>query len=89
MTAETMIADSVFDSRLREAADSAIGALAGAVDDLHRAALILRQESRPADQRFRTPDDLRRIAGQFSDRARLCRSALDVLVAAATPPATD
>ncbi len=72
----------------RDATVSTIGALAGAVDDQNRAALILRQESRPADQRFRSPYHLRRIAEQFSDRARRCHAALDALVAA-TPTDTD
>jgi hypothetical protein len=63
-------------------ASAASGALAGAIDDLHRAALILRQESRPAAQRFRTPDDLRRIADQFSERARACQAVQDALLAA-------
>ena len=58
-----------------------LGALAGAVDDLHRAALILRQESRTAAERFRTPDDLRRIADQFSDRARSCKAAHETILA--------
>ncbi len=74
------------------AASAAPGALAGAIDDLHRAALILRQESRPAAQRFRTPDDLRRIADQFSERARTCLAVQDALLVAcreaaeASPP---
>lgn len=74
------------------AANAAPGALAGAIDDLHRAALILRQESRPAAQRFRTPDDLRRIANQFSERTRTCQAVQDALLAAgrqaapASPP---
>ncbi len=67
---------------LLAAASAASGALAGAIDDLHRAALILRQESRPTSQRFRTPDDLRRVADQFSDRARACQAAQDALLAA-------
>jgi hypothetical protein len=58
-----------------------LGALAGAVDDLHRAALILRQESRAAAERFRTPHDLRRIADQFSDRARSCKAARETILA--------
>ncbi len=58
-----------------------LGALAGAVDDLHRAALILRQESRTAAERFRTPHDLPRIADQFSDRARSCKAAHESLLA--------
>jgi hypothetical protein len=56
-------------------------ALSGAVDDLHRAGLILRQESRAAAERFRSPDDLRRIADQFSDRARSCQAAHETLLA--------
>jgi hypothetical protein len=59
-----------------------LAALAGAVDDLHRAALVLRQESRPTEHRFRTPDDLRRIADQFSERARSCLHAQEALLAA-------
>ena len=55
---------------LAAAMNTSCGALDGAIDDFHRAALILRQESRPPEQRFRTPEDLRRIAGQFSERAR-------------------
>lgn len=58
-----------------------LGALAGAIDDLHRAALILRQESRTVAERFRTPHDLRRIADQFSDRARSCKAAHDTILA--------
>jgi hypothetical protein len=58
-----------------------LGALAGAIDDLHRAALILRQESRTAAERFRTPRDLRRIADQFSDRAHSCQAAHEALLA--------
>jgi hypothetical protein len=64
------------------AASAASGALAGAIDDLQRAALILRQESRPASQRFRTADDLRRIADQLSERARACLAVQDALLAA-------
>ena len=64
------------------AINAGLGALAGAIDDLQRAALILRQESRPADQRFRTPADLRRIAGQFSERARSCQVAQETILAA-------
>ena len=67
---------------LLAAASAAPCALAGAIDDLHRAALILRQESRPASQRFRTPDDLRRIADQFSERARTCQAVQDAILAA-------
>ena len=78
--------------RLIAAASMAPGALAGAIDDLHRAALILRQESRPAAQRYRTPDDLRRIADQFSKRARTWQAVQGALLAAcreaapASPP---
>lgn len=64
------------------AMNTGLGALGDAVDDLHRAALILRQESRPAAQRFRTPDDLRRIADQFSERARACQTAQKAILAA-------
>ena len=60
---------------------TALGALAGAIDDLHRAALILRQESRTAAERFRTPHDLRRIADQFSDRAHSCQAAHETILA--------
>ena len=58
-----------------------LGALAGAIDDLRRAALILRQESRSVGQRFRSPEDLRRIADQFSDRAGSCQAAHETLLA--------
>ena len=64
------------------AMNAGLGALAGAVDDLHRAALILRQESRPTGQRFRAPEDLRRIADQFSDRARSCQTAHETVLTA-------
>lgn len=67
---------------LEAAMNTGFGALAGAIDDLHRAALILRQESRLAPQRFRTPEDLRRIADQFSERARFCQAAQDTILAA-------
>ena len=74
------------------ARNTSFGALAGAIDDLHRAALILRQESRAPEQRFRTPEDLRRIADQFSERARSCQTAQNAMLAAlgqapaASPP---
>jgi hypothetical protein len=61
---------------------AAIGALAGAVDDLHRAGLILRQMASGTSQQIRGPEDYRRIAGQFSDRARACKAAEDALLAA-------
>jgi hypothetical protein len=57
----------------------ALNALARAADDLARAALILRQESRPPGQRFRSPDDLCRIAGQFSNTAQICGNAQDAV----------
>jgi hypothetical protein len=66
---------------LQPSLSKGLGALAGAVDDLHRAALILRQESRAAAERFRTPDDLRRIADQFTDRARSCKAAHEAILA--------
>lgn len=65
-----------------DSAGATSGALASAIDNLHRAALILRQEARPAPQRFRTPDDLRRIADQLSERARACQAVQDALFAA-------
>lgn len=69
--------------------NTSFGALAGAIDDLHRAALILRQESRAREQRFRTAEDLRRIADQFSERARTCQAAQDAMLAElAQVPAT-
>ena len=67
---------------LLTASSAAIGALAGAIDDLHRAGLILRQMASGASQQIRGPEDYCRIAGQFSDRARLCRAAEDALVTA-------
>jgi hypothetical protein len=68
---------------LRAAVNAGLGALAGAIDDVQRAALILRQESRPSAQRFRTPDDLRRIAAQFSERTRSCQAAQEPILAVA------
>ena len=62
--------------------NAAIGALAGAIDDLHRAGLILRQMASGASQRIRGPEDYRRIAGQFSERAQACKAAQDALVTA-------
>jgi hypothetical protein len=70
---------------LLTASSAAIGALAGAIDDLHRAGLILRQLASGASQQIRGPEDYCRIAGQFSDRARLCRAAEDALLAACRP----
>lgn len=67
-------------------------ALIGAADDLRRAALILRQESQEPELRFRSPEDLRRIADQFSARALLCQQASEANLAvgrelAGAPPA--
>ena len=78
------VAKSTADSSpvLLTAANAGLGALAGAIDDLQRAALILRQESPPADQRFRTPADLRRITDQFSARARSCQATHETMLAA-------
>lgn len=60
----------------------ALGALAGATDDLHRAALILRQIASGTSERIgRSPEDYRRIAGQLSDRAKACKAAEDALAA--------
>ena len=67
---------------LLAASGTAIGALAGAIDDLYRAGLILRQMASGTSQRIRGPEDYRRIAGQFSDRAQACRAAEDALAAA-------
>ena len=67
---------------LAAAVNTSFGALAGAIDDLHRAALILRQESRAPEQRFRKPEDLRRIADQFSERARTCQAAQNAMLEA-------
>jgi len=67
---------------LAAAMNKSFGALAGAIDDLHRAALILRQESRTPEQRFRTAEDLRRIADQFSERARTCQAAQNAMLEA-------
>jgi len=61
---------------------TAIGALAGGIEDLHRAGLILRQMASGTSQRIRGPEDYRRIAGQFSDRAQACKAAEDALLAA-------
>ena len=58
-----------------------LGALTGAIYDLHRAALILRQESRTTAARFRTPHDLRRVADQFAARARSCQAAHESILA--------
>ena len=60
----------------------ALCALAGAIDDLHRAALILNQMASGISQRMRAPEDYRRIAGQFSERARTCKAVEDSLVTA-------
>lgn len=70
---------------LHAASSAALGALAGAIDDLHRAGLILRQMASGISQRIRGPEDYRRIAGQFSDRARACKAAEDALLAACRP----
>ena len=67
---------------LLAASSAAIGALAGAIDDLHRAGLVLRQMASGISQRIRGPEDYRRIAGQFSDRAEACKAAEDALLAA-------
>jgi len=67
---------------LLAASSAAIGALAGAIDDLHRAGLVLRQMASGTSQQIRGPEDYRRIAGQFSDRARACKAAEDALLAA-------
>jgi hypothetical protein len=69
-------------SDLLAASNTALGALAGAIDDLHRAALVLRQMASGASQRMRGPEDYRRIACQFSERAQACKAAEDVLLAA-------
>ncbi len=63
-------------------AASAAGALSGANDDLNRAALILRQVAGGASQRLRRPEDYRRIADQFSNRARACTAVESALIAA-------
>ena len=67
---------------LLAASSAAIGALAGAIDDLHRAGLVLRQMASGISQRIRGPEDYRRIAGQFSDRAEACKAAEDAPLAA-------
>ena len=67
---------------LLTASSAVIGALAGAIDDLNRACLILRQMASGASQQIRGPEDYRRIAGRFSDRARACKAAEDALLAA-------
>jgi hypothetical protein len=67
---------------LLTASSAAIGALAGAIDDLQRAGLILRQMASGASERIRGPEDYRRIAGQFSERAKTCQAAQDALVTA-------
>jgi hypothetical protein len=67
---------------LLAASGAAIGALAGAIDDLHRAGLILRQMASGASQKMRGAEDYRRIAGQFSDRALACQAAQDALLTA-------
>ncbi len=70
---------------LLAASSAAIGALAGAIDDLHRAGLVLRQMASGISQRIRGPEDYRRIAGQFSDRVEACKAAEDALLAAYRP----
>jgi hypothetical protein len=67
---------------LLAASGAAIGALAGAIDDLHRAGLILRQMASGASDQMRGPEDYRRIASQFSDRALACQAAEDALMTA-------
>lgn len=67
---------------LLAASSATIGALAGAIDDLHRAGLVLRQMASGISQRIRGPEDYRRIAGQFSDRAEACKAAEDAPLAA-------
>ena len=69
-------------SDLPAASSAALGALAGAVDDLQRAALILRQMASAVSRRIRGPDDYRRIASQFSDRAQACKAAEEAFAAA-------
>lgn len=69
-------------SDVRAASGAAIGALAAAADDLHRAALCLNQMASGISQRIRGPEDCRRIARQFSDRASACKAAEEALVAA-------
>ena len=67
---------------LLAASGAVIGALAGAIDDLHRAGLILRQMASGASDQMRGPEDYRRIASQFSDRALACQAAQDALLTA-------
>jgi len=69
-------------SDLLAASSAASAALAGAIDDLHRAGLMLRQMASGASQQMRGPEDYRRIAGQFSDRALACQAAENALLAA-------
>lgn len=72
--------DSDSTAKLLAATSAILGALSGAVDDLNRAALVLRQEARPSGERFRTPEDMRRIAEQFSDRARNSRASYEAAI---------
>ena len=67
---------------LLAASGTAIGALAGAIDDLYRAGLILRQMASGASEQMRGPEDYRRIASQFSDRALACQAAENALLTA-------
>ena len=69
-------------SDLLRASGTALRALAGAVDDLRRATLILNQMATGTSQRIRGPEDYWRIAGQFADRARACKTADDILATA-------
>ncbi len=72
--------DSDDTAKLLASASAILGALAVAIDDLNRAGLILRQEARPPGDRFRTPEDMRRIADQFSDRARNSRTSYEAAI---------
>lgn len=80
MTAANFEASTASD--LLTASTRAMAALSGAVDDLHRAALILRQLASGTSQRLRGPEDYRRIAGQLAERAMACKAAEEALVAA-------
>jgi hypothetical protein len=68
-------------SLLLTSANAMLAALTGAIDDLNRAVLILRQESRTASERFRTPEDLQCIASQISDRVRSCGASHETTLA--------
>lgn len=58
----------------------ALEALTGSAEDLSRAALILRQQTQPEGGPARSPADLRRIADEFSARAKANQAALEAVL---------